>query len=147
MPQVNFYILHHTQINNDRDRFACQLTDKVWHQGYQVYIHTISIVQAKRLDDFLWTFQTERFLPHDLYPDEPASIAPIRIGYDPPQQTCPNFPVLINLTEAIPETFVHQFQRIAEIVMDTPTARQAGRQRYCFYRDHGFELKTHDISR
>jgi DNA polymerase III subunit chi len=92
----------------------------------------------------LWTFKEESFLPHDIYPNVPHSLAPIRIGYTP--QVCQGMDVLINLTGTVP-SFFEQFKRIVEIVDDTPFARQAGRGRYRFYRERGLELRVHNITR
>lgn len=141
MPQVDFYILHDTQTLLDRDRFVCRLTDKVWHQGYHLYIHTGGIAQAKVLDDLLWTFRQESFLPHDIS-SEASSMAPIQIGYL--EQHFKRLDVLVNLTDTVPN-FFEQCQRIVEIVMDVPQARETGRQRYRFYKDRGHVLNIHDI--
>jgi DNA polymerase-3 subunit chi len=139
--QVDFYILH-TRNRQEKERFACQLTNKVWHQDYRIYIHTEpSLLQ--RLDMMLWTFKEESFLAHDIYPDVSSS-APIRIGCT--EQVCEEMDVLINLTEPLPPFFEH-YERIAEIVDDTPSAREAGRVRYRFYKEKGYVLKTHDINR
>ena len=143
MPQIDFYILH-TQNRYAKDRFTCQLIDKAWHQDYRIYIQTTSLAQAQQLDNFLWVFKEESFLPHDIYPEISESLAPIRIGYS--AQVCEGMDVLINLTETVPP-FFESFQRIAEIVNDTPYAKQAGRTRYRFYRDKAYVLKTHDIHR
>jgi len=141
MPQIDFYILHHTQTFLERDRFVCRLVDKVWHQGYHIYIHTTP-AQAKVLDDLLWTFKQESFLPHDIYSEVSPKMAPIQIGYaEPPNE---GLAVLVNLTETVPP-FFKQFKRIVEIVMDTPQAREIGRQHYRLYRESGHELRTHDI--
>lgn len=141
MPQIDFYILHNTLTFLDRDRFVCRLTDKVWHQGYRLYLHTGGIAQAKVLDDLLWTFRQESFLPHDIS-SEASSMAPIQIGYM--EQHVNPLDVLVNLTEAVPD-FFEQFKRIVEIVMDVPQAREIGRQRYRFYKERGNPLNTHDI--
>ncbi len=138
--QVDFYILH-TRNRQEKERFACQLTNKVWHQGYRIYIHTdASILQ--RLDMMLWTFKEESFLAHDIYPN--SSSAPIQIGCT--EQVCEDMDVLINLTETVP-LFFESYERIAEIVDDTPSAREAGRVRYRFYKEKGYVLKIHDINR
>ncbi len=139
---VDFYILH-TRSRQAKDRLACQLADKAWHQGYRVYIQTDSIARVQQLDIMLWTFKEESFLPHDIYPDVLSS-APIRIGYT--QQICENMDVLINLTDTV-VSFFKYFKRIAEVVDDTQSAREAGRTRYRFYREKGYELKIHDINR
>lgn len=144
MPQVDFYLLLHTPTRYARNRFVCQLADKAWHQSYRIYIHTSSKEQANELNDLLWTFKPESFLPHDLHPDDSPSIAPIRIGYG--DLSAENMTLLINLTETAPN-FFKQFQRIAEIIIDTPSAREAGRTRYRVYREEKYELKTHEISR
>lgn len=144
MPQIDFYILH-TTVRRERDRLACQLVDKAWHQGYRTYIHTHSLIQAKQLDDLLWTFKDTSFLPHDIYPDVLSSTAPIRIGYT--DQLCEQMEVLINLTATVPPLFA-RVKRIAEIVEDTPIAREAGRDRYrCYQQAADNILKVHEIYR
>lgn len=144
MLQIDFYILH-TPIRQEKDRLACQLVDKAWHQGYHVYIQTDSLLQAKQLDDRLWTFKDTSFLPHDIYPEVLSSIAPIRIGYT--DQLCEGMEVLINLTATVPPFFA-QVKRIAEIVDDTPIAREAGRNRYRYYQQVVNKvLKVHEIHR
>ncbi|NJO17227.1 MAG: DNA polymerase III subunit chi [Thioploca sp.] len=144
MPQIDFYILH-TPVRSERDRLACRLVDKAWHQGYRVYIHTPSLIQAKQLDDLLWTFKDTSFLPHDIYPDVLSSSAPIRIGYT--DQVCETMEVLVNLTVTVPAFFA-QAKRIAEIVDDTAMARETGRDRYRFYQKTADNvLKVHEIYR
>jgi DNA polymerase-3 subunit chi len=144
MPQIDFYILH-TTIRQERDRLACQLVDKAWHQGYRIYIHTHSLIQAKQLDDLLWTFKDTSFLPHDIYPEVLSSTAPIRIGYT--DQLCEQMEVLINLTATVPPFFA-LVKRIAEIVDDTPIARETGRDRYrCYQKTADNVLKIHEIYR
>jgi DNA polymerase-3 subunit chi len=142
MPKVDFYILH-TQSRQASAHLACQLADKAWHQGYRIYIQTNAMAEAQQLDVTLWTFKEESFLPHDIYPNT-SSTAPIRIGYT--EQVCEGMNVIINLTNAVPP-FFEQFERIADIVDDTPFAREEGRNRYRFYREKGLMLKTHDINR
>ncbi|MDM8558498.1 DNA polymerase III subunit chi [Candidatus Parabeggiatoa sp. HSG14] len=143
MPQIDFYILHIKHNRQEKERFVCQLTDKAWHQGYRIYIQTGFISFARHLDAMLWTFKEESFLPHDIYPDVSSS-APIRIGYT--AQFCEGMDVLVNMTETVPP-FFEGFKRIADIVDDTPQAKEAGRARYRFYKERGYTLKVHEINR
>ncbi|MDM8565055.1 DNA polymerase III subunit chi [Candidatus Halobeggiatoa sp. HSG11] len=39
MTQVDFYILK-TNIRQRKECLACQIADKVWHQNYQIYVHS-----------------------------------------------------------------------------------------------------------
>jgi DNA polymerase-3 subunit chi len=144
MPQVDFYILS-TPIRTEKDRLACQITEKAWQQGYRVYLQTDSPKYAKRLDNLLWTFHDISFLPHEIYSQVSSATTPILIGYQ--AQTCPHQDVLINLTEEIP-SFVAQFKRIAEIVDEPFPAREAGRRRYRSYQQQpDYSLKIHHIQR
>jgi DNA polymerase-3 subunit chi len=143
MPQVDFYILH-TQGKLEKERFACRLIDKVWHQGFRIFVQTDSFEQAKQLDDFLWTFKQDSFIPHTLYSEAQKTPAPIYLGYD--EQFDVNSDVLLNLAESVP-SFFDKFQRIAECVGNTSAAREAGRTRYRFYKESANELKSHDIYR
>lgn len=138
-PQVDFYILQQPT----GERFACQLVDKVWHQGYQIYIHTHGLSHAKKLDDMLWTFKQDSFIPHDLYPDESDSIAPIKIGYSPDDYSPAD--VLVNLAVADVPIFYSHFMRVAEVVFNNDVAKQWGRLRYKAYKDAGIELKVHNL--
>jgi len=147
MPQVDFYILTQIHTRELRDRFVCQLVDKAWHQGYFIYILMESLSQAKVLDEIMWTFKQESFLPHDIYPDV-AAHAPIKIGYTTEFSVEKSGPqdksVLVNLTETVP-SFVHQFARTVEIVIDTEETRASGRERYRFYRRENYLLFSHTI--
>jgi DNA polymerase-3 subunit chi len=149
MPQVDFYILH-TRNKAVIERFICQLTDKIWQQGYRLIdLYLLSQADAQNMDQILWTFKPDSFLPHDVYPDVLDSLAPIRIIYPSDQlneahSVFADREVLINGVDKIPSFFSY-FKRIAECVIDTPQARETGRHRYRFYRDGGNALKIHDI--
>lgn len=141
MPQIDFYILY-AQGMLEKQRFAYRLIEKVWHQGFKIFVQVDSFEQATQLDEFLWTFKQDGFIPHALYSESAHISAPIYIGYD--EQWHKEFPVLINLSETVP-SFFDKFQRVAECVGNTPADREHGRNRYRFYKDLGNELKTHNI--
>ena len=52
--------------------------------------------------------------------------------------------MLINLGLA-PPPFFSRFERLAEIVGVDPADAEAGRERYRFYRERGYELRTHSL--
>ena len=51
--------------------------------------------------------------------------------------------MLVNL-HAEPPPFFSRFERLAEIV-GVDDAAAAGRERYKFYRERGYELRAHDM--
>jgi DNA polymerase-3 subunit chi len=52
--------------------------------------------------------------------------------------------VLINLTDQVPD-FASRFQRVAEMISGAENERQAGRERFRFYRERGFPVTTHEL--
>lgn len=64
MTEVDFYVLDAT----DEDavlRTACRVAQKAWEQGLRVYILADTDEDAARIDDLLWTFQQDSFVPHE----------------------------------------------------------------------------------
>ena len=141
--RVDFYILAATD-TAARLRFACRLTEKAYGLKHQIYAHTSSAAVARELDELLWTFRQGSFVPHELLqPGQPETVAPVTIGHIDQSDTSGDF--LINLADEIPP-FFDQFSRVAEIVDSTSDGRRAGRERFSFYKDNGFEPNTHRIS-
>ncbi len=52
--------------------------------------------------------------------------------------------VLVNLGQDVPSWF-SRYARVAELVSGDEAARQAGRDRFRFYRDRGIEPETHQL--
>lgn len=141
MPKVDFYLLTRTQ-PQARERFACKLAEKVYRLGHRIYIHNADHPQAQAIDNLLWTFRQGSFVPHALIRTEEVEDAPVLIGCEGEPEV--PLDLLINLGEAVPP-FFSQFQRVAEIIGPDGPERQAGRQRYRYYREQHCSLETHTI--
>lgn len=141
MERIDFYVLE-TPEPDARYRFACRLTEKAWRAGHQIYLHADSEAEAGLLDDLLWTFRAESFVPHAH--GNVADCERLRVLIGSGNEYTGAKDLLINLAVEVPQNF-GDFQRIAEIVGGGDTARQAGRQRYRFYRDHGCSLQSHSL--
>jgi DNA polymerase-3 subunit chi len=136
MTAIDFYLIA-DETPEASFRLACKLIDKAYMRKNSVYVQTASIEEAKMLDDLLWTFRDDAFIPHGLVG---TTQLPIQIG----QIEAPNpYDVLINLTAATP-ALSKQYQRILEIL--PPQSRNIGRKKYKFYRDQNCEITTHDLS-
>ena len=143
MTQVDFYILE----DNQRDQFVCRLAEKIYSQGRTVYIHTEGDEQSRHIDQLLWTFRDGSFVPHhcDCDPEvdtEEQKNSPVEIGSGELGEH--HNEVLINLAADVPLIF-SRFERVAEIIPDGETDRTSGRERFRFYRDRGYPLKSHNI--
>ena len=142
--QVDFYV--RPEASPDAlETFACRLVETVWQRGHRVLVLAASDTAARRLDDLLWTFRDESFVPHRRVGAEDRG-APAPVG-EPVVVSTPGawsgeLDVLVNLTPSVPEE-ADRAARIVEIVPAGDGARAAGRERYRDYRSRGFELRTH----
>lgn len=141
MTRVDFYVLRSTD-PAARLAFACRLVDKAWKQGMPVYVHCADAEQRQRLDEQLWAFRPDSFVPHDLA--ENASDSPVVLGLTTPAEQ--QGELLINLSLAPPPCHAG-FARIAEVVVEAPEVRQAMREGFRFYRKLGYALQDHQLSR
>ena len=152
MTQVDFYILA-TDSNDSRLRLACRIAEKAIQQRQHVFMNSASEPEAKRLDELLWTFSQGSFIPHllvsealDATPPEPVLIGFAEQGTEDAtvEKLGENWDVMINLAPSVPG-FFSRYARVAEVIDSDPARRDNGRERYRFYRDRGYELKTHNI--
>lgn len=139
--RVDFYVLEAPEPEAPL-RFACRLVEKAWRLGHRVHVHTPSEALARSLDELLWTFRQELFLPHELEEapgEEP--LPPVRIGHGdaPPRHDAE---LLVNLAPEVPP-FHGRFPRIADVV--PADAREAGRARWRRYRELGATPESHSV--
>ncbi|MCP3671545.1 MAG: DNA polymerase III subunit chi [Gammaproteobacteria bacterium] len=141
MTQVDFYILN-DRSSNDRFGMACRLAGKAWQQGHRIYLHTNSNAESQHIDRLLWTFRQDSFIPHSLANESDPDHNPILIGHA--EEAGEEHDVLINLATEVPQ-FFSRFHRVAEFIDHDAEIKKSGRRRYCFYRDRGYPLNTHEI--
>jgi DNA polymerase-3 subunit chi len=139
--KVDFYVLGDTRPRG-REHLACRLADKAYGAKQQVLINAMSAQQAGLIDELLWTFREQSFVPHARVDDKRAQPAPVVIlAGGEPEQECD---VLINLAAEVPG-FFSRFPRVLEIIDTDPEVRTQGRERYRFYQAHGYTLNTHRL--
>jgi len=139
--QVDFYLLQDNSAHMLAS-FACRLADKAYRLGNRVFIHTESDEQTRQLDDLLWTFRQNSFVPHAIYRAAQHNPPPVLLAHDAEPDASSQ--VLINLAAEVP-LFFSRFERVAELVNHNAAIRQQGRSRYSFYKDRGYPLRTHEI--
>ncbi|MBO3274948.1 DNA polymerase III subunit chi [Pseudomonas schmalbachii] len=141
MTKVDFYVLPSAS-PDARLTFACRLAAKAWREGMRVYLLCADTTQRDEMDARLWSFRGEAFIPHSDVEEDAE--APVALGLDAPPESQRD--LLINLTLAIPE-FAGHFARIAELVVEEPAIRQAARENFRSYRQRGYPLQDHRLSR
>lgn len=141
MPKIDFYIL--TEGNaNSRFQLACRLIEKAYRNQQRIYIHTDNETDAHSVDEMLWTYRDDSFIPHNLYGDGPDPAPPVQIGFGITPDKQRN--VLLNLSLEVP-VFFAQFNRVLEIVANDPEMQNRGRENYRLYRSQGYDITTHKL--
>ncbi len=145
MTRIDFYVTDEAAPDSAM-RVACRIAEKAYRQQLPTHIHTVSAEQAAAVDQLLWSFRPEGFIPHELSDgksnpvDENLAFPPITIGSEEPQHH--EIEVVINLADKVP-LFFSRHNRLAEII--DGNGKAAGRERYKFYKDRGYELNTHRL--
>ncbi len=140
-PRIDFYVLPDRQ-DQGRALLACRLADKAYGLGHTVYILTTSEAQAAALDDLLWTFRQDSFIPHERYPLVGNESSPVLIGTASPAKVTAQ--VLINFTLTVPDGF-EQFERVVELVDQQPEVLSTSRERFKQYRERGLTPESHKL--
>jgi len=138
MTSIDFY----THVA-DRLEVAARLVAKAFAQHGRVRVLTPDAAATDALDRRLWLKPPIAFLPHCRIDSALASQTPIWVDHSEEHPGLAS--VLINL-RTTPPAFFSRFERLAEIVGVEEADAEAGRERYRFYRERGYELRTHNLA-
>ena len=140
MTSIDFYFNAANRLN-----VACRLAGKALQQKKRVLIYAPQAEMAQKIDRLLWTAQAVSFTPHCFAHDPLAAGTPVLIALDdaPQAAACE---ILLNLSPECPP-FFERHQRLLEIVAQEEDEVLSGRARFKFYRDRGYELRSHDLAK
>ena len=138
---VDFYLLHDESLSS-RHLFACKLIEKIWLLNHRIYVHCQDKKSAEAIDELLWTYKENSFVPHHIQGEGPEPPPPVQIGYSSEPRGFSD--VIINLSDNIP-SFISRFKRIVEIVANHPDQKENSRTLYRKYRSQNYDIKTHTI--
>jgi len=139
MTQIDFY----THVS-DKWHTACRLAAKAYARGLRVAVLCPDAESAQKIDRMLWTVASTGFIPHCHAKHELAARTPITITHNDGE--APHDEILLNLRDDWPPIF-SRFQRLIEIVSTDDNDRARARNRFKFYRDRGYEIRSHDLSK
>ena len=132
--QVDFYLLGAKAPGPEH--LACRLALMAWERGHVIDIVTQDEGAARALNELMWQYPAERFLPHGDGPGAPVRIRPIVPEGDAD--------VVINLSP-VPLPEPTRFRRVLEIVPHRKADRDASRDKFRAYRALGLAPGTHNI--
>ncbi len=137
MTQVDFHILKDTSLEA-RWLYTCRLVEKVAGLGHSVLIAVDTEDEALALDDLLWSFKPESFIPHHIIGGE--NDVSVEITFS--EISGNHQQVLINLQSQVPEYF-SRFSRLSEIVIQDEKVLENTREHYRFYKQRGYPIAQH----
>jgi DNA polymerase-3 subunit chi len=131
MTRVRFY----TDIP-DRAGLILHLVEQAVARQRQVTIYLASPEAAEQLSSSLW--QQPAFIPNVLADAPHASLTPVLLAWQPDQIRQDD--MLFNCQAELPK-FFSRFRHLFELIGSAEDEKAAGRQRYAFYRDRGYEIQ------
>jgi DNA polymerase III subunit chi len=127
----------------DKQKLLAGLVESAIAKRRQVAIFAQDKQMAARVSDYLWQENPISFLPNAHVNHLHAAITPVLIGMQGDDFMLDD--MLINLAQTQPLLF-SRFTQLVELVGQDEQDKAAGRVRFKFYRDRGYEIKHVDCA-
>lgn len=141
MTRVDFYILE-SAASGDRFVLACRVAEKARRAGHRVLIHCVDDDRVRHMDRLLWTLWEDSFIPHGRIGRDDSQLNPILIGDG--TTDVDEHDILVNLELDVP-LFFSRFERLIECVDHDEAVKASGRERFRYYREHGYAIESHRV--
>ena len=140
VPRADFYLITTERFREEPLRLVCELARKAHDANLSTLVLARDAEQAEQIDDLLWAFDDDAYIPHQIAGDDEDELAPVLIAS--PDIDTPMRALVINLRDA---AVAGSFDRVLEVVPADDSARGPLRERWKQYQARGFELKKHDM--
>ena len=138
--RADFYLIQKARFREEPLLLVCELARKAFDANLSTLVLARDADQAEQLDDLLWSFDEDAYIPHQLAGDDEDELAPVLIAG--PDVDTPMRALVINLRDAAVQGNV---DRVLEVVPADDGARGPLRERWKQYQVRGFDLKKHDM--
>lgn len=140
MPRADFYLIQSPRFREEPLRLVCELARKAHDANLWTLVLARDPEQAEALDELLWEFDADAYIPHQLAGDDEDELTPVLIAS--PDVDTPMRALVINLRD---EPVQGQFDRVLEVVPADDSARGPLRERWKQYQARGLTLNKHDM--
>lgn len=141
MSRADFYQL---KSNDPASRYPllCRLLEKCLGVGQQVYIICHDEAEALHLNQYIWAFKPDSFIPHICAHEQAQAIVVLGHTSTPAAAQPHHHEICINLSQALaPE----KFDRIIELVVQETEMLQTARDHYATYNELGRTMQYHKL--
>ena len=140
MPRADFYLIAKPRFREEPLRLVCELVRKAHDSGQPTLVLARDREQAEAIDDLLWAFDDDAYIPHQIAGDDEDDLAPVLIAT--PDMDVPLRPLVLNLRDAPVEG---AFERVLEVVPADDSAREPLRERWKAYKARGLDVNKYDM--
>ena len=140
MARADFYLIQKDRFREEPLLLVCELARKAHDANLWTLVLARDDEQAQRLDELLWEFDADAYIPHQVAGDEEDELTPVLIAT--PEADTPMRALVINLRD---EPVNGTFDRVLEVVPADDSARGPLRERWKQYQSRGLELKKYDM--
>ena len=141
MPRADFYLIAKFRFAAESLKLVCELARKAHDSGQPTLILARDMAQAEELDDLLWAFDPDAYIPHQIAgsdaDDEATPVLIVAPGTEAPPR-----PLVVNLRD---QAWTAPCERVLEVVPADPAARGPLRERWKQYQALGYALNKHDM--
>ena len=138
MTRIDFYFNV-----TDKLRHVAELAQLALGRQRRLFVYTADASAVAQLESVLWTHPPTAFLPHCRADHPLAAETPIIVDWQ--GENLLHDDILVNLTATQPP-FFSRFKGLIEVVGTAEDDRNEARSRFRFYRDRGYDIKSHDVS-
>jgi len=140
MPLADFYLIDKPRFREQPLLLVCELAKKAFAAQQPTLILVRDFEQAEAVDEWLWAFDEDAFIPHQMAGDDDDADTAVLIVL-PGVDTAPR-PLVINLRE---HCAAGPFERVLEVVPADPAERDGSRLRWREYQQRGCEVRKFDM--
>ena len=141
MARADFYLIAKPRFLEQPLMLVCELARKAYDANQWTLILARDAVQAEELDELLWAFDDDAYIPHQVAgTDEEDELTPVLIAA--PDFDAPGRALVINLRDG---AFGGECERVLEVVPADESAREPLRERWKQYKARGFDVNNHDM--
>lgn len=140
MPRADFYLIDKPRFREQPLLLVCELARKAFAAQQPTLILSRDFAQAEAIDELLWSFDEDAYIPHQLAGDDDDEHTSVLIA--PPGVDTSIRPLTINLREECPGQYG---ERVLEVVAADPAERDGSRVRWREYQRLGFQVNKYDM--
>jgi DNA polymerase-3 subunit chi len=141
VPRVQFYHNAENPLG-----LACELATRAFAGGRKVALRVPDAASARQLDQMLWSFEQQSFVPHVMAGSPLAAETPVIIGRADAPADWPHAEILFNLADDIPAGF-ERFRMLVEIIGQSEAQKLPARARWKHYKQQDLPLQAFDAIR